>query len=129
MSGVEFEAWTAALFRKHGYRVKSTAVVGDHGIDLPEMGWTASGCSVQTMVGYRGRTCPARVLRLDAECPRGCRNIRNDKFVFDASARVCSAEANHPLGPEIADRFVSFRQRISSIWVRRVKNVTANGTI
>jgi Holliday junction resolvasome RuvABC ATP-dependent DNA helicase subunit len=34
MSGVDFEEWTAALLRKHGYRVKSTAVVGDHGIDL-----------------------------------------------------------------------------------------------
>jgi Holliday junction resolvasome RuvABC ATP-dependent DNA helicase subunit len=34
MSGIEFEEWTATLLRKHGYQVKSTAVVGDHGIDL-----------------------------------------------------------------------------------------------
>ena len=34
MSGVEFEQWTAGLFARHGYRVKPTRVVGDHGIDL-----------------------------------------------------------------------------------------------
>lgn len=34
MSGIEFEQWTAALLEKHGYRVKPTRAVGDHGIDL-----------------------------------------------------------------------------------------------
>ncbi len=34
MTGTDFERWTASLFAKHGYTVKTTKVVGDHGIDL-----------------------------------------------------------------------------------------------
>ena len=34
MTPVEFEGWVGARFRDLGYRVKTTAVTGDHGVDL-----------------------------------------------------------------------------------------------
>src|SRR5436309_611867 len=34
MTPVEFEEWVAARFKDLGYKVKTTAVSGDHGVDL-----------------------------------------------------------------------------------------------
>lgn len=34
MTPIEFEEWVAARFKDRGYKVKTTAVSGDHGIDL-----------------------------------------------------------------------------------------------
>lgn len=42
MNGVEFEHWTADLFRQAGFRVEVTQASGDHGVDL----WAHTGADL-----------------------------------------------------------------------------------